>query len=60
MPFVHMIRHPFGPLDLGRILPARASHRSVDLEELAKRLDMMDKILSRSMRSTHREASFAG
>jgi hypothetical protein len=60
MPFVHMVRHPLGGINLARILPARASHRSVDLEELAKRLDMVDKILSRSMRSTHRDASFLG
>lgn len=66
MPFVQMIRNPLNgiplhhhglnAMNLGRILPARASHRSVDYEELAKRLDMMDKILSRALRQTHREA----
>lgn len=64
MPVVHMIRNPLNGINglnlnninLGRILPARASHRSVDYEELVKRLDMMDKILSRAMRPTHREA----
>lgn len=60
MPFVQMIRNPLNGFNLGRILPARASHRSVDYEELAKRLDMMDKILSRALRQTHREASFMG
>lgn len=59
MPFVKMVRtNPLHniPIDLARMLPARASHRSVDYEELAKQLDMMDKILSRAMRPTHREA----
>jgi len=62
MPFVQMVRSnalhqlPFG---VSRILPARASHRSVDMEEIVKRLDMMDKILSRALRSTHRDAGGA-
>lgn len=59
LPIVRMIRHPMSGLDLGRILPAKASHRSVDIEELAKRLDIVDKMLSRALRSTHRE-SFIG
>lgn len=58
MPFVRMIRNPLNGFNLGRIIPARASHRSVDYEELAKRLDTVDKILSRALRSTHREATF--
>lgn len=56
MPFVRMIRNPLSGIDFGRILPARASHRSVDYEELAKRLDVVDKMLSRALRSTHRES----
>lgn len=59
MPLVQMVRtNPLHhiPIDMARILPARASHRSVDMEELARRLDMMDKILSRALRPTHREA----
>lgn len=59
MPFVHMIRNPLNGLNLGKILPARASHRSLDIEELAKRLDVVDKMLSRALRPTHRE-SFIG
>lgn len=57
MPFVHMIRNPFSGIGLSRILPPRASHRSVDYEELAKRLDVVDKMLSRALRSTHRDSS---
>mgnify|MGYP000982480211 CR=1 FL=1 len=60
MPFVRMIRNPLNGIDLGQILPARASHRSVDYEELAKRLDLVDKMLSRALRSTHRESSIGG
>lgn len=60
MPLVHMIRNPLNGFNLGRILPAKASHRSIDYEELAKRLDMMDKVLSRALRPTHRELSFMG
>lgn len=56
MPIVRMIRHPLQGLDLNRFLPARASHRSVDYEELAKRLDVVDKMLSRALRQTHRES----
>lgn len=58
MPFVKMIRSPLAGLDFGRLLPPRASHRSVELEELAKRLDLVDKMLSRALRPTHREATF--
>lgn len=53
-----MIRNPFSGIGgLGRILPPRASHRSVDYEELAKRLDVVDKMLSRALKSTHRDIS---
>lgn len=58
MPFVKLLRNPLAGMDFGRILPPRASHRSVDYEELAKRLDLVDKMLSRALRSTHREATF--
>lgn len=63
MPFVQMTRNPFSGLsglNLANILPPRASHRSIDYEELAKRLDVVDKMLSRALRPTHREQSFMG
>lgn len=56
MPFVKMVRSPLNGVNLGSILPARASHRSVDYEELARRLDVVDKLLSRALRPTHRAA----
>lgn len=59
MPIVQMIRNPLNGLNLGRMLPARALHRSVEHELLAKRLDAVDKVLSRAMRPSHRE-SFMG
>lgn len=59
MPLVQMMRNPLNGINLGRIIPARASHRSVDYEELAKRIDMMDKILSRALRPSHREAALS-
>lgn len=59
MPIVRMIRNPLNGINFARILPPRASHRSVELVELAKRLDSIDKMLSRAMKPTHRE-SFVG
>ena len=48
MPLVKMIHNPINGINLGRILPTRASHRSVDYEQLAKRLDVLDKMLGRA------------
>lgn len=45
---------------LREMLPTRASHRSIDYEELAKRLDVVDKLLSRALRQTHRDEPFLG
>lgn len=56
MPFVKMIHNPNSGINLQGLLPSRALHRSVDYEELAKRLDVVDKMLSRALRSTHRES----
>lgn len=58
MPFVKTVGSPIsGGFNLGSILPARASHRSVDYEELIKRLDSVDKMFSRALRPTHRALS---
>lgn len=59
MPLVKMIHNPLSGVNLANMLPSRATHRSVDYEELAKRLDLVDKMLSRALRPTHRE-SFMG
>lgn len=61
MPFVQLIRNPFHGLNpLKDMLPTKASHRSIDYEELAKRLDVVDKLLSRALRQTHRDESMIG
>lgn len=64
MPIIQMMKSPSGgsgtaaggALSLARLLPARASHRSVDYEDLVKRIDYVDKLLSKALRPSHRSA----